>query len=436
MKLYAIGVGPGDKKLITYKGVEALKCSDVVYVPQSDETGRSIAYDIIKEYVPSSKIKTYYFPMNNNKEELDKRYTHLADEIKKDVKNHLIVSYVTIGDPLIYSTFNYLNEKLTDVDIEVIPGITSFLAASALIKDDIVQKNQSFCIIEPEQLKDFDTISKLFDTIIVMKAYRGITQICDIIKKHRSIKKAHLVIRAGLDDERVVDLLNTNEPIEKTYLSIALIKLDKDAGNTPYPKFTVKGSSIEKESFQIINDLVDLSKFKEDEREIVTRIIHASGDLSLADDIIFSPDWRWKIKTLLNKTPQLITDVEMVKVGIGKRYPNVSCFINDPDVIETAHKTGQTRAEVAIKKGFELFEDIIFCIGNAPTALLKVIELSKYNTTKDIFVIGMPVGFVSAKESKELLERSRLPSITIKGFKGGSPIAAATFNAIWGLFGR
>lgn len=431
MKFYALGVGPGDKELITVKALNILKNSDIIYTPQSDETGRSIALDIIKDYLPEEKIKMYYFPMNNNKEELNKRYTELAAMIKNDLNKGLTVSYVTIGDPLIYSTFNYLYEKLEDVDVKIIPGIASFLAASSIIKKDIVQKGESFCVIEPEHLSNFDRYIELFDTIIIMKAHRGLEKIRDLVEKYSMIKEAYLVSRAGLDGEEILNL-KKDVPNKKVYLSIAFLKIDKNKKNKNFIT-SKKGERIEKESFEIIDTLVDLSTFNEYERSVVKRVIHACGDPEIAKDIIFSKSWMDKVKELIDKNTVVICDVEMVKVGIGNKYGNVKSFINDDDVIERSKDLNLTRSEIAIEKAFNLYDEMIFVIGNAPTSLLKILELQN-SLKKNIFVIGMPVGFVSAKESKEMLTSSRLEYITIKGYKGGSPLAAAAFNAILRIF--
>lgn len=426
MRFFALGIGPGDSGLITIKAVDILRKSDKVYVPQSDDTGRSIALDIVKNYIPLEKIQLYYFPMNNDRDELNKRYGNLADLIKCDIENGLIVSYVTIGDPLIYSTFNYLYEKLDGVDLEIVPGISSFSAVASILKKDIVQKNESFCVIEPEHFDNLNNLLELFDTIIVMKAHRGIEKLKSLLKDERRIKEAYLVSRVGLEGELVIDLKKDSQ-ISKAYLSVAFLKVDR--GRSINFITSKKGSDIEKESFQIIDDLVDLGRFDEDEKVVVKRMIHACGDVSIANDIVFSGGWKDKIFPLLNKNTPVITDVEMVRSGIGSKYANLHCFINDIDVIERSKSLNFTRAELSIEKGFKLFDDIIFVVGNAPTALLKIIELNK-SYRRNIFVIGIPVGFVSARESKDMLLDCGLDFITVKGFKGGSSIAAAAFNAI------
>ncbi len=430
MKLFGIGIGPGDIKLLTIKALEILKKSDKVYVPQSDAFGKSLAYEIVKSYIDDRKISFYCFPMKNSQEDLNRRYDELAKRLREDIKKGMTVSYVTLGDPSIFSTFNYLSKRLKDIEIEIIPGIASFLAASAVAKMEIVSKGESFCVVEPEHLSDFHELSKLFNTIIVMKAYRGLKKIIELIGAYPQIRNAYLVCRAGLEDEKIFDLKKEIPP-ENPYLSIALLKIEKKRDVQDFTS-SEKGESIEKESFDIIESFVNLKNFHEEEKTVLKRIIHASGDLEIVQDVKFSPHWKDKIKKLLLEGAPVVTDVEMVKVGIGNKYRPVKCFINDPEIVKRAREENLTRAETAIKKAFELFEKIIFVIGNAPTALLEVLNLKTKG--KEIFVVGMPVGFVNAKESKERLIDSDLEYITIAGYKGGSSLAVATFNALIRLY--
>ncbi|MGA1846287.1 precorrin-8X methylmutase [Deferribacter abyssi] len=196
-----------------------------------------------------------------------------------------------------------------------------------------------------------------------------------------------------------------------------------------------KGEMIEKESFDIIEQNVDLSNFSEEEKVVVKRVIHASGDFEFAKLIHFSKEWLKDFKDILGKKPSVICDVNMVKSGITEKYLRVSglktyCFISDDEVIRRAKELNKTQAEISMEYAFDRFENIIFVIGNAPTALLKVIEMSKDRDDKAVFVVGMPVGFVKAAEFKKMLAESPIPCITNFGTKGGSGIAAAAFNAL------
>jgi precorrin-8X/cobalt-precorrin-8 methylmutase len=196
-----------------------------------------------------------------------------------------------------------------------------------------------------------------------------------------------------------------------------------------------KGIKIEKESFDIIEQNVDLTKFSESEKKVLKRAIHASGDFEFVKLLKFSENWEIDFKNIVLKQPAVICDVNMVKSGITDKYLSVSslktyCFINNENIIQEAKKINKTRAEYSMEYAYSKFDNMIFVIGNAPTALLKILELYKTYPEKDIFVIGVPVGFVKADESKEILINTNIPHISNIGTKGGSGIAASIFNAL------
>ena len=195
---------------------------------------------------------------------------------------------------------------------------------------------------------------------------------------------------------------------------------------------------IERRSFEIIGEEVDVGDLAPEQIPIVKRVIHATADFEFRKTIVFSPD---AIKTGLDAIrsgKDILTDVEMVKAGINKRLLDtwggkVLCNIADDGVVSSSSKTGRTRAEIAMEKGL-LGKVGIVAIGNAPTALLKVIELlarkSAPAQSPVPLVVGVPVGFVKALESKALLSAQGFPFITNLSRKGGTPVAVAIVNAL------
>ncbi len=183
---------------------------------------------------------------------------------------------------------------------------------------------------------------------------------------------------------------------------------------------------IEKESYQIIESRVDLSIYDDGQRAVVARIIHATGDTSFRDGIAFSPDAITSALSVLQKKPHVIADCQMVRAGITKY--NTECFL---DKVEAGPDGFPTRSAKAIEYGINLFGDgCVIVIGNAPTALFKTLDLIDQGF-KPGLVIGFPVGFVGASESKDrLMEYENFPYITNNGERGGSPVAAACFNAL------
>ncbi|WP_025209389.1 precorrin-8X methylmutase [Hippea sp. KM1] len=200
----------------------------------------------------------------------------------------------------------------------------------------------------------------------------------------------------------------------------------------------MKGQQIERKSFEIIESSVDLGRFDRFQQAIVKRIIHASGDLEFAKLIEFSHDAVERGIAALREGYSVVCDVNMVKTGITEAFASkigieLHCFINDPDVIKRSRLENKTRAECCILKANEMFDGIVFVIGNSPTALLEVLRLNRLGVLKPSFVLGFPVGFVDAEKSKKLLAESNLPYITNRGTKGGSPVAASAFRALAGL---
>jgi precorrin-8X/cobalt-precorrin-8 methylmutase len=198
---------------------------------------------------------------------------------------------------------------------------------------------------------------------------------------------------------------------------------------------------IEAESFRIIAEELGPHPFDANSFTIVQRVIHATGDFSFADTIRFSDGAVDKGLQALVDGKTILTDVTMVATAISKppllKWGNrVISKIGDDDVAEQAKHRKTTRAEMAMELGLQ--ENVgIIAIGNAPTALLKVIDmLNKMDAENRPLVIGVPVGFVNAQESKQLLHETELDHITSLGRKGGSPVAAAMVNALIRLAGK
>ncbi|CAH1205355.1 Cobalt-precorrin-8 methylmutase [Paenibacillus auburnensis] len=204
---------------------------------------------------------------------------------------------------------------------------------------------------------------------------------------------------------------------------------------TEFKPLTVQPQEIEGLSFQMITEELGSHNFSDEQYPVVQRIIHASADFELGRSLVFHPQAiEAGINAILQGMP-VIADVRMVEAGIAKeriqRYGGeVRVHISDPDVIEEAKALGLTRAIVATRKAFVAAPGGIYVIGNAPTALLELIRLIKEGTARPALVIGMPVGFVSAAESKDELRKLDIPYITNTGRKGGSTVVVAAVNAL------
>ena len=224
MKLNVVGLGPGDPELLTLKAVKCLKESDVVVAPKSNELDRSIAKEIIRNYVDESKIFTYYFPMNNDRKLLQNRYKELAEEIFEFLQQGKKVSYVTIGDPSVYSTFIYLGEELKkmSVKMEIISGIPSFVELTNRLGFPLCKKGEQFCVIEGDKIESLDMLLNFFDQIVVMKAHRAIKRLKAICNERYDLD-IYVGCKVGLDGEIIYDLREELK-FEELYLSTIIIR--------------------------------------------------------------------------------------------------------------------------------------------------------------------------------------------------------------------
>ena len=199
----------------------------------------------------------------------------------------------------------------------------------------------------------------------------------------------------------------------------------------------MKPEEIEEESFRIIDAEAGEHGWPGAEWQIVRRAIHTSADFEYAQSMVLSEDVVEKAVAALKSGAGIVTDTNMALSGISKPrlIPlgcSVSCHVADRDVAERAQLEGVTRSITAMRKGVANPENSIFVIGNAPTALFELLRLIETGTTKPALIIGLPVGFVGAEESKNALASGNhgIPFITNIGRKGGSNVAAAVVNAL------
>ena len=196
------------------------------------------------------------------------------------------------------------------------------------------------------------------------------------------------------------------------------------------------GQAIYDRSFAIIRTEADLSRIPADLEKLAVRVAHASGMVDIVEDIVFSDGAGQAGRDALLKGAPILCDARMVAEGITRsRLPannNVICTLNDPSVPDLAKKIGNTRSAAALDLWLPHLEGSIVAIGNAPTALFRLFEMLDNGAPKPALIIGMPVGFVGAAESKdELAENSRgVPFVIVRGRRGGSAMTAAAVNAL------
>jgi len=203
---------------------------------------------------------------------------------------------------------------------------------------------------------------------------------------------------------------------------------------------TQKGQSIEDKSMEIIENEIGSHPYSKDEWPIVRRVIHSTADFDFARQnmIVFHKNAISSGINALKNGCNIIVDVNGVIGGLNKEnlkeFGNKAiCNISEPKIVEEAKKLNKTRAQTSMRMTASEMNGGVVAIGNAPTALVEVIQMIRENITRPALVIGIPVGFVCAIESKEELQTIDIPYITNKGRKGGSPCASAIVNALFKL---
>lgn len=201
-------------------------------------------------------------------------------------------------------------------------------------------------------------------------------------------------------------------------------------------QFIKDPKAIEQDSFRQIRQLTDLSGFSKAQQQVVMRIVHTLGLPDVAKDVRFSANACDAGREALQFSRPILCDVEMVKQGITKRMVESAllCFLNDPQVPKIAESASETRTMAALDLWPQYLKNSVVVIGNAPTALFKLLQMIKDGAPKPALIVGMPVGFVGAAESKQALwddhEALGIECITLLGRMGGSGVTAATVNAL------
>jgi precorrin-8X/cobalt-precorrin-8 methylmutase len=196
------------------------------------------------------------------------------------------------------------------------------------------------------------------------------------------------------------------------------------------------GAAIYERSFAIIRAEADLSRFSAEEVDVVVRIIHSCGQVDVAQHIVFAPNFVAAARSALATGAPVLCDSEMVAHGVTRaRLPahnDVICALNDPRVPALAKKLDTTRSAAALDFWLDRLAGAVVAIGNAPTALFRLLDLIDSGAPKPAAIIGIPVGFVGAAESKAALAANPrgVPFLIVRGRMGGSAMTAAALNAV------
>lgn len=202
-------------------------------------------------------------------------------------------------------------------------------------------------------------------------------------------------------------------------------------------------NEIEGKSFEIIGEELNQRKIvlPKNQEMVTKRVIHTTADFEYTDTLVFSENAVEIAKNLILQGADIVTDTNMALAGINKKVlarfgGEVHCFMAEEEVAKIAKERQQTRAAVSMEFAAKLQKPVIFAVGNAPTALMKLYEMIQEKSFIPAFIIGVPVGFVNVEAAKEMILETQVPHIVNRGRKGGSNVAAAICNAILYELGR
>ncbi len=232
--LYGVGVGPGDPELITLKAVNVLNRVEVIFAAASSKNQYSLALENAKSHMQNgADVLRLEFPMTREQDTLETAWEQNARQVLKFLEQGKDVAFITIGDPLTYSTFGYImqtiGEMAPEVPISVVPGITSYQAATAAAREIIAEREQTFCVISGseggERLKD--VISQA-DCVVMLKVYHHLDQILDTLKELGIEDRVTLVSRCGMKDEVICKNPEELRGKKVPYLSLMIVKKGKE----------------------------------------------------------------------------------------------------------------------------------------------------------------------------------------------------------------
>ncbi|MDP3732129.1 MAG: precorrin-2 C(20)-methyltransferase [Candidatus Omnitrophota bacterium] len=234
-KLYGIGIGPGDPKLLTLRAKEILDTVNTIFVPKAKNDGRSYARSIVE--AATSKLKNFIeltFPMTNDQKKLKFYWLRAARRIIKELKRKGTTAFVTIGDPFIYSTYIYLLETLRknfpNIIVETIPGISAFNAAAASSGLPLLKGDEKLAILPvTNNLKGLKKTLKEFDTVVLMKVGSKLYRVISLLKEMGLIKNSVLISHAGQVSEKIINDLSSLKDKKIGYLSVIIIKRKMDS---------------------------------------------------------------------------------------------------------------------------------------------------------------------------------------------------------------
>lgn len=235
-KFYGVGTGPGASDLLTIRGKKVLQLVDCLYAPEPKKAGKSLALKIVSPYLRQDlTIKQRHFPMVNDWDEKRNAWDSIAEEIIADVKNGLNVAFITLGDPMVYSTYSYLLERMQDqIETETVPGISSFCQISNDLQIPLVIDEESYAVLPATADEEIlRTALEKMSTVILMKVSIALPKVLKLLTELELLEQTILVSDSSMDSEKsMIGLNELNEQDTLSYFSTMIV----------YKNRTLKGS--------------------------------------------------------------------------------------------------------------------------------------------------------------------------------------------------
>lgn len=233
--LYGIGVGPGDAELITVKAVRLLSRVDMIFTASSSKNSFSLAVEIARPYVPeTTEVQTLSFPMTRDRQVMAAAWKENADLIVAEIEAGRDVAFLTLGDPLTYSTFGYVLQNIQrdypHVAIETVPGITSYQAAASRINTPLVEGEESLLITSG--VYGGDNVRKCngsIENVVLLKAYKNIASIAEVLEESDMLENSTAISKCGRQDEKINNDVKSMAGKEPDYWTLIIAKKDKGA---------------------------------------------------------------------------------------------------------------------------------------------------------------------------------------------------------------
>ena len=230
-KFYGIGIGPGDSELVTVKASRLLGQLDILYTPEAKKGSKSFALSIAAPYlIEQLEIKQRHFPMVAASSEKEAQWQAIAEEIVADVQAGRNVGFITLGDPMVYSTYSYLLQLVKDeIDTQTVPGITSFSSMASALGQPLTMDEESLAVVPatapPEKI---DAALALHDSIVLMKVANHLDVVLPLLEKHGLLENSFLVSHASGEKEQILEGLESLSPDSKLpYFTSLLVKKHK-----------------------------------------------------------------------------------------------------------------------------------------------------------------------------------------------------------------